>query len=434
MSEEPIYDEQDQAAIQERLANNTSFPQVDPLQNVAETIGDVGIGQNEYFSNRSKGRLPNLYKFTDELVYPADLTSSQFQNRQHTLVWFKTFKRKSQRASLSLKKDESGSYNFGAGIVDREGNQESGFTINTSKLLDEGPSAAVSGEKASYTTYGNFGGIIGGQNGVQRNSVSGELEGYGDLSNAEQAAFNQGVVEKIASDVRLSKATEQLEDQIFMYVPAGLNFADQVEYEDKSAGAFNAINEAISGNIGAGVDKLKLLGVGKLSAIAGAVPGVGEDDLNTFFQARLGFAENPRQEALFKGVNRKSFEMAFSFAPRSQTESIQMLNIIEAFRYHALPELSVSGQMLLSPHEFDVTFMHAPENADDFARGEGPSGYVENVNLPKIGRCFLKNISLAYAPNDRSAFFHDGVPTQVNMQLTFDQAIILNRQLVLAGF
>ena len=51
MSEEPIYDEQDQAAIQERLANNTSFPQVDPLQNVAETIADVGIGQNEYFSN-----------------------------------------------------------------------------------------------------------------------------------------------------------------------------------------------------------------------------------------------------------------------------------------------------------------------------------------------------------------------------------------------
>ena len=195
MSEEPIYDEQDQAAIQERLANNTSFPQVDPLQNVAETIGDVGIGQNEYFSNRSKGRLPNLYKFTDELVYPADLTSSEFQNRQHTLVWFKTFKRKSQRASLSLKKDESGSYNFGAGIVDREGNQESGFTINTSKLLDEGPSAAVSGEKASYTTYGNFGGIIGGQNGVQRNSVSGELEGYGDLSNAEQAAFNQEFID-----------------------------------------------------------------------------------------------------------------------------------------------------------------------------------------------------------------------------------------------
>ena len=67
MSEEPIYDEQDQAAIQERLANNTSFPQVDPLQNVAETIADAGIGQNEYFSNRSKLRLPNLYKFTDEL-------------------------------------------------------------------------------------------------------------------------------------------------------------------------------------------------------------------------------------------------------------------------------------------------------------------------------------------------------------------------------
>ena len=102
-----------------------------------------------------------------------------------------------------------------------------------------------------------------------------------------------------------------------------------------------------------------------------------------------------------------------------------MLNIIEAFRFHMLPELSVSSTMLLAPHEFDVSFFYR-----DLPSGE----FVENINLPKIGRAFLTDLSVNYAPSERSTFFRDGVPTEVTLNLTMSQAVLLNRQLILAGF
>ena len=57
-----------------------------------------------------------------------------------------------------------------------------------------------------------------------------------------------------------------------------------------------------------------------------------------------------------------------------------------------------------------------------------------NNNIPQIGRAFLEDVTLNYTPNEKSAFFHDGVPCQIGINLKFSQAILLNRQLVLAGF
>ena len=153
-------------------------------------------------------------------------------------------------------------------------------------------------------------------------------------------------------------------------------------------------------------------------------PGVGEDALTNFFTARYGIVENQRMESLFESVNRKKFQFEFQFAPRSQEESIIVLNIIEAFRFHMLPELSLSGAMLLAPHEFEVEILI-----------KDPGGAYEiNRNIPQIGRAFLESVNVDYAPNDRSAFFYDGVPCEIKVQLSFSQALLMNRQLVLAGF
>ena len=164
--------------------------------------------------------------------------------------------------------------------------------------------------------------------------------------------------------------------------------------------------------------------MGKLSKFASAIPGIEESDLANYFTARYGIVENPRLESLFQNVNRKSFGFEFMLAPRSEEEANIILNIIEAFRFHMLPELSISGQMLLAPHEFEVEILHRTQSGD----------FELNRNIPQIGRAFLEDVTLNYTPNEKSAFFHDGVPCQININLKFSQAILLNRQLVLAGF
>tara|TARA_A100001515_G_scaffold59198_1_gene46737 strand:+ start:819 stop:2135 length:1317 start_codon:yes stop_codon:yes gene_type:complete len=394
-------------------------------------IDEFGIGQNEYFSSRAKGRSRNLYQYESDLVYPIDLTEESETNRQSSYIRFQVFKRKSQRATVNFDDNPDGGFNFNAGLVDRQGNIEEGIDISgiDFSLSADAPDVNIisQDEKSSYTSYGRYGNLIGNR-GVAFDPLKGELSRTNRFGNKTEVgpSANREIVNRVASDIRLSKATEKLEEQILMYVPSGLNFSDKVDYEEGSAGVFNAINEAISGNLGAGIDKLKLLGVEKLSSKAAKnIPTAGENDLQNFFRARLGFAENPKNESLFRGVGRKTFSLEFKFAPRNQRESIMMLNIIEAFRFHMLPELSVSSTMLLAPHEFDVSFFYR-----DLPSGE----FVENINLPKIGRAFLTDLSVNYAPSERSTFFRDGVPTEVTLSLTMSQAVLLNRQLILAGF
>ena len=116
---------------------------------------------------------------------------------------------------------------------------------------------------------------------------------------------------------------------------------------------------------------------------------------------------------MFKGTTRRAFQFAFTFAPRSQEEALIMMNIIEAFRFHMMPELSLGGNMLLAPHEFGISFMtlNSERTADGtFSRA---TEFVENKNLP---------------------FFYDGIPTEIKLTLNFKQAFLPNRQFILEGF
>ena len=379
----------------------------------------VSIGQSEYFSTRDKfrsrgGRYPFIGAGTP-LVYPIDLQNEDQSNRQSAAIRFAPYKRESSQLRL-----EYNQFNNSISFGDADG--DGGFV--------QGSSTTISLPWADDTvdteeTEDNNQGTARGAYGFADNSAigAGIITQISDTQRPSDTDL-QGFVDKIASDVRLSRAGNQKLEEIYMYCPTGLQFGDSVSYTEASAGGFNSVVEALSGNFAAAADKLKLLGVGKLSKFAGMVPGFDESDLANYFTARYGIVENPRLESLFQNVNRKSFAFEFQFAPRSSEESDIILNIIEAFRFHMLPELSISGQMLLAPHEFEVEILH-----------KGERGNLEvNKNIPQIGRAFLEDVSINYAPNEKSAFFYDGVPCQIVMTLKFSQAILLNRQLVLAGF
>ena len=410
----------------------------------ALTDKGINIGADSYFDERSKARNNDKYPFLggNNLIYPEDLGELTFQNRQTSAIKFKVFKRKSQKLSARTRKAAEGESGFGAfgnrvldvGFTDAEDNLTGGFTVsggfgsnvledpsglvpNLGGVNDDTPAQAGPNEsRLRKATFGNFGqgsGVAGAAGGVF---------GGAGLSDDQLIKFR----DRVASDLRLSKADEELNEQIILYMPSTLSFNDKVNYTEASAGAFNAINEAFAGNFAAAGDKAKLLGISQVSKALGEfIPGVGDSDLNNFFSATVGVVENPRNESLFKDVTRKTFKFDFKFAPRSSQESLIMLNIIEAFRFHMLPEVSASGALLLSPHEFEIDFLFKDLNSRQF---------VTNLKMPKIGRAFCTAVNVDYTPNDRSSFFMDGTPTEVNLSVEFDQALLLNRQLIQAGF
>ena len=158
-----------------------------------------------------------------------------------------------------------------------------------------------------------------------------------------------------------------------------MQFNDSVQYEDKSMGDAARILEAMAGNRGAITDEVQLRALGAASSFAAGLPLGGLSGIEDTVKARLGFTENPRNEALFKNTERKSFNMSFNFAPRNPDEVEIVFNIIESFRFHMLPELSASASVLFAPDEFELTFMY---------KKPGESSVEENLSIPKLGRCF----------------------------------------------
>jgi hypothetical protein len=110
-------------------------------------------------------------------------------------------------------------------------------------------------------------------------------------------------------------------------------------------------------------------------------------------------------------------------APRSETESVIMKNIIQTLRFHAAPEigtfLGVSGFTFIPPAEFDITF---------FNKG------LENRNIPRINTCVLNRIEVDYAPTGVYSTFRNGHPVAARLSLGFREIEILHKERIDRGF
>ena len=205
---------------------------------------------------------------------------------------------------MNFDNNPDGGFNFNAGLVDRQGNIEEGIDISgiDFSLSADAPDVNIisQDEKSSYTSYGRYGGLIGNR-GVAFDPLKGELSRTNRFGNKTTVgpSANREIVNRVASDIRLSKATEKLEEQILMYIPSGLNFSDKVDYERGICWCLQCNQRSNFRNLGAGIDKLKLLGVEKLSSKAAKnIPTAGENDLQNFFRARLGFARESERIAV----------------------------------------------------------------------------------------------------------------------------------------
>ena len=413
------------------------LPAIDPdseqvRSSLGGSDGTFTFGER-FFNDRSLGGNrneigKNIPVISGELNYPdinSETIFADFSNPRNGICNFVEFKVFSKRAN-DLNYEFKGLTDFKLGIQERGGagiqtglRPGDGFFLEGTQ--DDNQDRPSQDEYTNEQTSEYF------------------YEGLGDIrqriKDGDQAAKRE-FVDLVSKDIRAGKATEQVGETIRMYFPNDLNLSDTVEYQDVNLNFFQSIVEGFGGGAGAanfgtlvGTRTISNLIGGASDLLSAAIPGIKGDEIGSnisgAISAKVGFVENPKNESLFKGVNRKTFNMQFTFAPRSEKESQIAVNIIEAFRFQMLPELSLSTTFLLTPNEFEISLLKL-----DLESGQ----FVRNPALPNPGRCFLLSAEVNYAPNPKSAFFRNGVACQMNLSLSFAQAFIMNKQLVLGGF
>lgn len=174
-----------------------------------------------------------------------------------------------------------------------------------------------------------------------------------------------------------------------------------------AAGAAGLITGALTGGLGKAAGALG----GYATGLALNTPGIGP-----LLSKASGVAANPKKEQLFKSVDFRTFTFSYQFFPRDSAEANNVIAIIKEFKLHMHPEYKDNAQFLyIVPSEFDIYYYHNGK---------------ENLNLHRHTSCVLTDMSISYAPQGVFATFSDGMPTQINIQMTFKELATLTKETI----
>ena len=248
------------------------------------------------------------------------------------------------------------------------------------------------------------------------------LTGKGAAQVAGIAAIGAIGLETVAST--FSGAKKRLATAIALHTPNNMSTTYSVNYDEEDTDIY-AMGLAAAGGTAAAAKALvteggsNVAGIndGANSVVAAALsqglklPGTGGISKIT------GLAPNPRKEQLFKHVNFRTFTFDYQFYPRDVKEAENVLNIIYQFKYHMHPEFKDANNFLyIYPSEFDIFY---------YNNGQ------ENMNVNRHTSCVLTDMVVNYSPNGQFTAFANGMPTQINVTLTFKELATLTKEKIL---
>ena len=228
---------------------------------------------------------------------------------------------------------------------------------------------------------------------------------------------------------------------IKLYMPPGVLFSDNIEYNQSDLGlagaaglqAFNdtgsgmsaigtmlsetasSLTGLFSGGDGGSMDAARVAMARGVQAYSSLLSSGTQAAFNLGLQVRV----NPNTRSVFQGVSVRGFSFTYDFYPTSKAEQDQVEKIIKTFRVQAyprsIPESSLQAGFPLGykfPNLFEIQFKF---------------GNQQIQGMPKPLFCFLRNVNTSYNPGNMS--YHDkGKPTQINMTLSFTEFRALNQQ------
>jgi hypothetical protein len=231
----------------------------------------------------------------------------------------------------------------------------------------------------------------------------------------------------------VSPPTSTTKSIISLYMPDSLVARYDAQYDEMSLTkdlgpaittlrAIDSAGQNIGGGNGIAGNPAIVQSVTGLSELTGkSIPGVDLQNLGTLLQRAQGYALNPQLQMIYRGTGLRTFQLSFTFTPKSRNEAQAVNNIINQFRFYSSPSLgqkvgektttTTNSMFLIPPSLFDIEF---------YVNGE-PSEY-----LPKYGRCILDNVDINHAPNG-FAVYDDGSMVQTTLELAFKEMDILTR-------
>ena len=347
----------------------------------------------------------------NQLVYPHDVhTNAEYGQLVHFDIYHKQNPKMEDITEIVQKTVTTG---FDA-VKSLYGGAVDGVADVIGGVMDGGIGGAVDAASNMFSE-----GLIKGMDWVDNNSTA------PDRTN-----------EEIIKDTRLGKANVETKDKVTLYLPGGLSNKDDLSYAEHDLGTIKGLAEGNFSSLIPGI-------VQKAAGLADSVVEMAGSELNTApaMSALLGAVRNPRKEQIFEGVGFRTFDFTFNFRPKNGDEALDMMTICKLFRFHAHPELNPSMAYLLTPSEFQITFIDLKNPNPDgdigamFGSDQQTSGYAsENQWINKVGRCALTSVSVNYHPNEVSNTFENGIPIAVDLTLSFTEMEAITRNHVYAGF
>jgi hypothetical protein len=222
-----------------------------------------------------------------------------------------------------------------------------------------------------------------------------------------------------ASSGGMARQQKRITEAIALHVPNQLNIRYSMDWQTEDTFAFQAaamatreVAKAVA-TVGA---KSNVLGTGASILTNMALNGPNGGALS----AASGLAANPKKEQVFKNVDFRTFTFDYTFSPRSASEAAAVKKIINTFKLHMHPEYKdLNNFVFIYPSEFDIYYYQ---------------GGTENLNLHRHTSCVLKDLSVNYTPNGAFNTFEGGMPTQINVTLTFLELAILTKAQIQDNF
>ena len=306
---------------------------------------------------------------------------------------------------------------------------------------DKGKSIRI-GDKVIETQGGRNTEISHGQDPsyVQRlNNIS--AGGIGNIDTSDGIDLRKGGRSGMGKGTGLSSyrpTTSRITDSVAIYLPPNVQNSTQAAYNGIEQGALGLAAagggkflDAMRRNDFAGAASIltgtggNLIAAGLQKALAGAADlffdAEGASDL---YNKAFGNATNPYMEVFFGGMQLRTFQYNFTFAPKNQDEADDVQSIIELFRFHMAPELQGENMRYLTlPSTFDIHYMY--QYRTDRAK--------ENDFYHKIATCVLTGVDVDYTPNGVKSFA-DGSPTQMTMALSFTETELMTKERIDQGY
>ena len=263
-----------------------------------------------------------------------------------------------------------------------------------------------------------------------------------EIQNYRDAGFTEEDIEFLRENdgfsdkARATQRSEQMRvyeingEKVELYLPVSFLTADSLDYSNaelgavgsavlgtlnRGGGALDAAKDAVSKFVtsftdivtgAAGTDAARLAA----GRVAGAVNNKAGAAANIAGRSTL----NPNLRTTFNSAGIREFNFVFKLVANSPEEAQNIQNIVKFFRFHAYPD-EIGGFLGLEyPNMFRIKL-----------QSRGDEQRFKNVGTP-LKLCYLKSVATTY--NSTSTVLHsDGSPTEVDLNLTFQEYKALNR-------